>query len=177
MGLGGNDGGAHWEVEAQLSGPGDDLDGANRRRGHRRPKVEEELEVDAAGLQAGRGSVRGSRTTSRSSWAQPRGEGVAVAVVVLVGGDGCVRVWAREKEQRSGASRKSERGPRGWRGVSGVEEGGREAATVKQEVAGALRARATPRLCLLAEEEEDKGGRRWAGPRRWAAQGGLGQHR
>ena len=39
----------------------------------------------------------------------------------------------------------------------GVEEGGREAATAKQEVAGALRARATPRLCLLAEEEEDKG--------------------
>ena len=91
MGLGGNDGGAQWEVEAQLSGPGDDLDGANRRRGHRRPKVEEELEVDAAGLPAGRGSVRGSRTTSRSSWAQPRGEGVAVAVVVLVGGGGRVR--------------------------------------------------------------------------------------
>ena len=45
----------------------------------------------------------------------------------------------------------------------GVEEGGREAATAKQEVAGALRARATPRLCLLAEEEEDKG------------EGGLGQ--
>ena len=41
----------------------------------------------------------------------------------------------------------------------GVEEGGREAATAKQEVAGALRARATPRLCLLAEEEEDKGGK------------------
>ena len=40
----------------------------------------------------------------------------------------------------------------------GVEEGGREAATAKQEVAGALRARATPRLCLLAEEEEDKEG-------------------
>ena len=44
----------------------------------------------------------------------------------------------------------------------------------KQEVAGALRARATPRLCLLAEEEEDKeggglgrlGGGNWAG---WAA--------
>ena len=35
----------------------------------------------------------------------------------------------------------------------------------KQEVAGALRARATPRLCLLAEEEEDKGG----------GGGGLGQ--
>ena len=35
----------------------------------------------------------------------------------------------------------------------------------KQEVAGALRARATPRLCLLAEEEEDKGEEEvgWAG--------------
>ena len=81
----------HGEVEAQLSGPGDDLDGANRRRGRQRPKVEEELEVDAAGLPAGRGSVRGSRMTSRSSWAQPRGEGVAVAVVVLIGGGGRVR--------------------------------------------------------------------------------------
>ena len=54
----------------------------------------------------------------------------------------------------------------------GVEEGGREAATAKQEVAGALRARATPRLCLLAEEEEDKGGRRWVGPS-WAGPVGL----
>ena len=40
----------------------------------------------------------------------------------------------------------------------------------KQEVAGALRARATPRLCLLAEEEEDKGG---GGLGR--LEGGLGQ--
>ena len=39
-----------------------------------------------------------------------------------------------------------------------------EASSTKQEVAGALRARATPGLCLLAEEEEDKGGG-----------GGLGQ--
>ena len=57
----------------------------------------------------------------------------------------------------------------------GVEEGGREAATAKQEVAGALRARATPRLCLLAEEEEDKGGKEvgWAalGWSCWAATG------
>ena len=37
-----------------------------------------------------------------------------------------------------------------------------EVARGKQEVAEASRARATPRLCLLAEEEEDKGGR-WAG--------------
>lgn len=54
----------------------------------------------------------------------------------------------------------------------GVEEGGREVATAKQEVAGALRARATPRLCLLAEEEEDKGGGGeevgWASGRSWA---------
>ena len=53
----------------------------------------------------------------------------------------------------------------------GVEEGGREAATAKQEVAGALRARATPRLCLLAEEEEDKGGEEVG----WAGQMELGQ--
>ena len=85
-------------------------------------------------------------------------------------------------------AREGSRGGNGVQGkreaVEGVEaspwrrEGVGEAATAKQEVAGALRARATPRLCLLAEEEEDKGGRRWAGPRRWAAQGGgLGQHR
>ena len=48
-----------------------------------------------------------------------------MAAVVLVGGDGCVRVRAREKEPRGGASRKSERGPRGWRGVSG-RRGGRQ---------------------------------------------------
>ena len=46
-----------------------------------------------------------------------------MAAVVLVGGDGCVRVRAREREQRGGASRKSERGPRGWRGApSDVQE-------------------------------------------------------
>ena len=88
-----------------------------------------------------------------------------VAAVNGIGGDGCVRVRAREKEQRGGASRKSERVRGGGVASPGVEEGGREAATAKQEVAGALRARATPRLCLLAEEEEDKGGEG----------GGLGQ--
>ena len=53
----------------------------------------------------------------------------------------------------------------------GVEEGGREAATAKQEVAGALRARATPRLCLLAEEDDRGGsgdGLGRAGPGKWA---------
>ena len=56
-------------------------------------------------------------------------------------------------------------------GSSGGKQGGREAATAKQEVASALRARATPRLCLLAEEEEDKGGGEevgWASGRSWA---------
>ena len=82
-------------------------------------------------------------------------------------------------------AREGSRGGNGVQGkreaVEGVEaspwrrEGVGEAATAKQEVAGALRARATPRLCLLAEEEEDKGEVGWAG---WgAAQGGLGQHR
>ena len=176
MGLGGNDGGAHWEVEAQLSGPGDDLDGANRRRGHRRPKVEEELEVDAAGLPAGRGSVRGSRTTSRSSWAQPRGEGVAVAVVVLVGGDGCVRVRAREKEQRSGASRKSERGPRGWRGVSG-RRGGRQGGC-HGEAGGGRRSSGARHASPLPTGRGRRGqGGRWAGPAGGAGPAGPGKWR
>ena len=34
----------------------------------------------------------------------------------------------------------------------------------KQEVAEASRARATPRLCLLAEEDDRGGEWRWAGP-------------
>ena len=63
------------------------------------------------------------------------------------------RVRSRERRgKREGAW------PSPWR-----REGVGEAATAKQEVVGALRARATPRLCLLAEEEEDKG------------EGGLGQ--
>ena len=79
-------------------------------------------------------------------------------------------------------AREGSRGGNGVQGkreaVEGVEaspwhrEGVEEAATAKQEVAGALRARATPRLCLLAEEEEDKGGRRWAGPARWGSWAG-----
>ena len=72
--------------------------------------------------------------------------------------------FGRERKSREAGPRGRVRGVRGGGVASpGVEEGGREAATAKQEVAGALRARATPRLCLLAEEEEDKGGR-WAGP-------------
>ena len=65
-------------------------------------------------------------------------------------------------------AREGSRGGNGVQGkreaVEGVEaspwrrEGVGEAATAKQEVAGVLRERATPRLCLLAEEEEDKEG-------------------
>ena len=173
MGLGGNDGGAHWEVEAQLSGPGDDLDGANRRRGHRRPKVEEELEVDAAGLPAGRGSVRGSRTTSRSSWAQPRGEGVAVAVVVLVGGGGGSRVRGRESRGRrggrgrvravrgscvasSGASRESGE-------AGGGQQGGRWRARVPASVGH------TPFPCRGGRRQRGGVAVGWASGRSWPA--------
>ena len=64
-----------------------------------------------------------TRASRRRPWTRRRGEGGPVAAVVLVGGDGCVRVRAREREQRGGASRKSERGPRGWRGApSDVQE-------------------------------------------------------
>ena len=66
-----------------------------------------------------------------------------------------------------------------WR-LRGVEEeaGGGQG---KQEVAEASRARATPRLCLLAEEEEDKGGGGGglgrpdgAGPGKWRQVSGPG---
>ena len=77
------------EVASACSGKHQSERGGERHL--RWTKVEEDLEGDAAGLPAGRGSVRGSRTTSRDSWAQPRGEGVAVAVVVLVGGGRRVR--------------------------------------------------------------------------------------
>ena len=43
------------------------------------------------------------------------------------------------------------------RGVSGASRRNQEVARGKQEVAEASRARATPRLCLLAEED-DRGG-------------------
>ena len=45
----------------------------------------------------------------------------------------------------------------------------------KQEVAEASRARATPRLCLLAEEDDRGGGWRWAGPASAAGRTGRRQ--
>ena len=71
-----------------------------------------------------------------------------------------VRSVTRGRESRGGGGGpERERRSRGSRASPWRREGVGEAATAKQEVAGALRARATPRLCLLAEEEEDKGGK------------------
>ena len=76
--------------------------------------------------------------------------------------------WCAREGNRGGNGVQGERGEvQGARAAPWCREGVGEAATAKQEVAGALRARATPRLCLLAEEEEDKGGEEvgWAGYR------------
>ena len=82
--------------------------------------------------------------------------------------------WCAREGNRGGNGVQGERGEvQGARAAPWRREGVGEAATAKQEVAGALRARATPRLCLLAEEEEDKGGKEvgWAALGRscWAA--------
>ena len=83
-------------------------------------------------------------------------------------------------------AREGSRGGNGVQGkreaVEGVEaslwrrEGVGEAATAKQEVAGVLRARATPRLCSSSwqrrkrTKEEEVG---WAGWGNWAGSGGC----
>ena len=90
-----------------------------------------------------------------------------VAAANGVGGDGCVRVRAREKEQRGGASRKSERGPRGLRGIAGGNQG-RRRQPGREEVAGAASALATE--LLRCEGRKTTGGKAAVG---WAA-GGAG---
>ena len=91
------------------------------------------------------------------------GEGRPVATVMPVGGGGGSRVRGRESRgRRGGRGGVRERG-REVRGVSGASRRKQEVARGKQEVAEASRARATPRLCLLAEED-DRGEWRWAGP-------------
>ena len=105
---------------------------------------------------------------------------MAVAARKLVGGGGCVR-WLRAREPEEQRSSGRVRGLGGVRGVAdGVQgdERKQEVARGKQEVAEAASARATPRLCSSSWQRRKKTrGRRWAGPHRWAAQGGLGQHR
>ena len=56
-------------------------------------------------------------------------------------------------------------------GVQG-DERKQEVARGKQEVAEAASARATPRLCSSSWQmrKMTRGGRRWAGPARWAGQ-------
>ena len=66
--------------------------------------------------------------------------------------------WCAREGNKGGNGVQGERGEvQGARASPWRREGVGEAATAKQEVAGALRARATPSLCLLAEEEEEKG--------------------
>ena len=71
--------------------------------------------------------------------------------------------WCAREGSRGGNGVQGKRGRAGrlraaaWRLHAWIGSKG-EASSAKQEVAGALRARATPRLCLLAEEEEDKEG-------------------
>ena len=95
-----------------------------------------------------------------------------VAAANGVGGDGCVRVRAREKEQRGGASRKSERGPRGLlasregtRGGGGSQAGrrwpGRVAARAGRVPASFWRGKKTTGGVAVAG---------WASGRSWAGQ-------
>ena len=116
---------AHRESNEREGEAGDALWPANQATTAVGAEEEDGVGDGAPGRPASCGSVVGTGTSRRSSGARRRGEGGPVAAVVLVGGDGCVRVRARESEQRGGASRKSERGPRGWRGVSG-RRGGRQ---------------------------------------------------
>ena len=93
-----------------------------------------------------------------------------MAAVVLVGGDGPVRVGERNR------SRGGER-PRVWErevwGVCGIVQRSRGSGG-KQEVAhGGARASGTRPSSW--KEEDDRGGARRAGPRRWAGQ--LGRDR
>ena len=99
-----------------------------------------------------------------------------VAAANGVGGDGAP-LGGGEREPEKGGRRHGESArPGRVRGVAdGVQgdERKQEVARGKQEVAEASRACATPRLCLLAEEEEDKGGEvGWAG---WGAGPGRPQ--
>ena len=149
---------AHGESDGADGGAGEALDAANQATEIAGTEVEEDVRGGDAALPWLLGSGWTRRTTMRSFWIGRRDEWWSVAVAMASGGDGDSRV-ARGRESGEG-----ERGSREREAVEGVEaspwrrEGVGEAATAKQEVAGALRARATPRLCLLAEEEEDKEG-------------------
>ena len=91
-----------------------------------------------------------------------------MAAVVLVGDDGCIRVRAREREQRREGMQRGRKRSEGTRGLvvallgrPGEAGGGRGLSGTRH---------ASPLFVLLAEEEEDKGEE--VG---WAGQMELGQ--
>ena len=138
-------------------GSGARRSGRIRRRTAPGPKLGDDDDGGCSGPFWSRETSRRSREALRSSGRRRGGERGMVAAANGVGGDGCVRVRAREKEQRGGASRKSERGPRRLRGVAGGNQG-RRRQPGREEVAGARgrarRARARP----PGREEDDRGG-------------------
>nr|XP_040256672.1 atherin-like [Aegilops tauschii subsp. strangulata] len=102
-----------------------------------------------------------TRKTTRSSCAQQRGEGVAVAVVVLVGGLGCVRTVTGESQRGDGDEQAVEGGA--GECVASLASSRRSAASRKWGgVASVQRARALvpsgTRLKMTGAEEVD-----WAG--------------
>ena len=128
------------------------------------------------GLFWSRETTRRTREDLRSSGRRRGGERGMVAAANGVGGDGCVRVRAREKEQRGGASRKSERGPRGLRGVAGGNQGRRRQQEV--EAGGGARARARRHASAYWQRLKTVGS--WAGPQphcwaRWGARWAAGK--
>ena len=100
-----------------LSALGDGSEVSNQRWRSPVPEVEDEGKGGVVGRPAWRGSVWGSRMKRRSSWACPGGEGEAVAAVVLVGGDGCVRVDAREGDRGGDELEGEVEASRGCRGA------------------------------------------------------------
>ena len=104
MGLGENDGGAHWEVEVQLSGLGDILDGANRPAVIHGSEEEEELGVVVTELLAAPGLVqrtRGSRPNSWHSWM-----GVGRSMAAANGGGASMEASAMAGNGRGGEKEK-----------------------------------------------------------------------
>src|SRR4051812_8404177 len=97
----GKDTAAHSELNRGLCALGEGLVTTGGRRRSRWPEEEEDVGDSVPRLFPSRGSVGRSRRTARSSWAQQRGEGVAVAVVVLVGGDGGVRAERTEEGEEA----------------------------------------------------------------------------
>ena len=127
------------------------------------------------GLFWSRETTRRTREDLRSSGRRRGGERGMVAAANGVGGDGCVRVRAREREQRREGMQRGRKRSEGTRGLV-VALLGRPGG--KQEVAGARgrarRARAHP----PGREEDDRGGSGdglgrlgragGAGPGKWA---------